>query len=100
MLGGLSIALVRTINLVKKCYQPKDVLLSSVRGDISHYHFHLIPLYEDQEKKWRKDRHQYERGHLMQFMGDLEKEANKQYEIERRREGLSEIEQRKEPLFC
>jgi len=99
VLCGLSTALANTIEIVKKCYQPKDVLLSSVRGDISHYHFHLIPLYEGQEKKWRKDWEQDEKGHLMQFLGDLEKEANKRDKTERRKEGWSEEEQRKQKII-
>ena len=99
VLGGLSTAVVKTINLINKCYQPKDILLSSVRGDISHYHFHLIPLWEDQEKKWRKYREQHEKGHLMQYLGDLGKEANKRDEIERREEGWSVKEQRKKIII-
>ena len=99
VLGGLSSAMATTIKIIKKCYQPKDVLLSSLRGDISHYHFHLIPLYENQEKKWREEREQLERGHLMQFLGDLEKDANKRDETERKREGWSEEEQRKQIII-
>jgi hypothetical protein len=96
VLGGLSTALVNTITILNEHYRPKpqNILLSSVRGDQPHYHFHLIPLYEDAEKKWREDRGLCDKGHLMQFLGDLEKDRNTQVEAERRRDGWSEEEQR------
>jgi diadenosine tetraphosphate (Ap4A) HIT family hydrolase len=101
VLGGLSIALVKTINLIKKCYQPKDVLLSSLRGSESHFHFHLVPLWEHEEKDWRdkqKCQEQYKKGHLMEFLGFLEKTISKKVETERKK-GSSEEEQRKKIII-
>ena len=101
MLGGLSTALVNTIEIIKKryqkCYQLKDLLLSSLRGSEPHFHFHLVPLWEHEEKDWR-DKHQcreqYKDGHLMEFLGFLEKTASKKVETEREK-GWSEELQRK-----
>jgi diadenosine tetraphosphate (Ap4A) HIT family hydrolase len=97
VLAGLSTAMVKTIKIMKKCYTPKDVLLSSLRGSESHFHFHLIPLWEHEEKEWRdeqKDRGQYKNGHLMEFLGYLEKRANERDEIQKKEEGLTDEEHR------
>ena len=102
VLGGLSTALVNTIRIIKKCYNPKDILLSSLRGSESHFHFHLVPLWEHEEKDWRnkqKNRGKYKNGHLMEFLGFLEKRANRRDEIERRKKGWSEEEQRKKIII-
>jgi diadenosine tetraphosphate (Ap4A) HIT family hydrolase len=99
VLAGLSTAIVKTIKIMKKCYIPKDILLSSLRGSESHFHFHLVPLWEHEEKEWRntqKDRGQYKNGHLMEFLGYLEKRANERDEIQRRKRGLTVEEQRNE----
>jgi hypothetical protein len=49
-----------------------DVLFCSTRGDIRHFHVHLLPLWPDEEKKWREVTG-YPESHLMEFMGSLEK---------------------------
>jgi diadenosine tetraphosphate (Ap4A) HIT family hydrolase len=97
VLVGLTTAIVKTIKIIKKCYTSKDVLLSSLRGSESHFHFHLVPLWEHEERKWRdkqKDREQYKNGHLMEFLGYLEKRANERDEIQKKKEGLTDEEHR------
>jgi len=95
--SGLPKALWNAIQAVKTVYQPKNVLLSSLRGSESHFHFHLVPLYEDEEKAWRnsqKNKEGYENGHLMEFLGYLEKQGNERAKEEERKSGLSEEQQR------
>lgn len=102
VLGGLSTALVNILKIIKKCYQPKDILVSLLRGSESHFHFHLVPLWEPEEKDWRnaqKDREQYKKGHLMEYLGFLEKRANERHEIERKKKGWSEEDQRKKIII-
>ncbi len=97
VLGGLSTAIVKTIKIMKKCYISKDILLSSLRGSESHFHFHLVPLWEHEEREWRdkqKDRGRYKDGHLMEFLGWLEKRANERDEIRKKEEGLTDEEHR------
>ena len=97
VLNGLSKALWKAIEALKTVYQPKDVLLASLRGSEGHFHFHLVPLYEDAESAWRnsqKDRDRYKKGHLMEFLGYLEKQGDERAEAERRNSGLSEEQQR------
>ena len=80
-----------------KHYGPKDILFSSLRGDVSHFHVHLIPLWADEEDSWRKGKGDgYERGHLMEFLGDLEKQGDEVAERERRTRQITEDEQRRE----
>jgi diadenosine tetraphosphate (Ap4A) HIT family hydrolase len=97
VLQGLSRALSKAIEALKTVYQSKDVLLASLRGAESHFHFHLVPLHVDEERAWRnsqKDRQGYNNGHLMEFLGYMEKGANERAEAERRNSGLSEEQQR------
>jgi diadenosine tetraphosphate (Ap4A) HIT family hydrolase len=95
--SGLPKALWKAIQAVKTVYQPKNVLLSSLRGSENHFHFHLVPLYEGEEKAWRnsqKDKEGYRNGHLMEFLGYLEKQGDERAKEERRKSGLSEEQQR------
>lgn len=50
VLNGLSTALSNTIEALKNVYLPKDILLASLRGSAGHFHFHLVPLYENDEE--------------------------------------------------
>lgn len=77
-------------------YKPRDVLFASVRGDIEHFHFHLIPLYEEDEKKWKKKKRYKDDGHLLEFLGDLEKEGDARALKERIQKGWDGNRQRKE----
>lgn len=97
VLSGLPKALCKTIEAIKAVYQSKDVLLTSLRGSEGHFHFHLVPLYEDEEREWRssqKDTERYRKGHLMEFLGQLEKRGDKRAREERREAGLSEPQHR------
>lgn len=73
----------------------KDILIASLRGDIPHFHIHLIPLWRKEELKWRLDTG-HERGRLMTFLGYLENRRDEHFRQERTREGWSEEEQRQE----
>jgi hypothetical protein len=75
---------------------PKDILLVSVRGDIHHFHFHLIPLWEEEEKDWRTQQRYDDPGHLLEYLGFLEKSSTKRALFERITNGWNEEEQRKE----
>lgn len=79
-------------------YKPKDILFASVRGDIQHFHCHLLPLWETEEAKWRhrmKDKG-YEKGHLIEFIGYLEKCGDEAAKREREKEGWDHERQRAE----
>jgi len=76
-------------------YKPKDILFASVRGDIIHFHCHLIPLWNDEEKAWRTQQRYDERGHLLEYLGFLEKSGDKRSAFERIMNGWTEQEQRK-----
>jgi diadenosine tetraphosphate (Ap4A) HIT family hydrolase len=66
-----------------KHYGPRDILFSSLRGDIAHFHVHLIPLWANEEDSWRMCKGDgYKRGHLMEFLGNLEKQADEKVERE------------------
>jgi diadenosine tetraphosphate (Ap4A) HIT family hydrolase len=96
-LTGLPKALSNVTEAIKAAYRPKDVLLASLRGSEGHFHFHLVPLYEKAENAWRSS-HQgnegYGKGHLMEFLGHLEKQGDERAATQRRENGLSEEQQR------
>jgi diadenosine tetraphosphate (Ap4A) HIT family hydrolase len=77
ILFGFEAALQEVTEAIGKCYDPapKDILLASLRGDITHFHFHLVPLWPEDEQCWRKVTG-YKNGHLMEFLGSLEKRHN------------------------
>jgi diadenosine tetraphosphate (Ap4A) HIT family hydrolase len=79
-----------------KYYKPKDILLASVRGDIAHFHCHLIPLWGDEEKAWRAQQKYDDPGHLLEYLGFLEKSGDERAVFERIMNGWSKKEQRKE----
>lgn len=87
-------ALAQVAGYLVSNYQPKDVLFSSLRGHERHFHCHLIPLWECEEKSWRKD-HLYESGHLMEFLGYLEKTGDERAVLERCQNGWDVDTQRK-----
>ena len=91
-LSGLDIALSEVIKAIKKQYFPKDVLLASVRGDVKHFHVHLIPLYKNEEHDWRKITG-YKDSHLLEFLGSLEKKRDFKL-LELMANGVSEKKQR------
>jgi diadenosine tetraphosphate (Ap4A) HIT family hydrolase len=77
VLSGLAAALYEVTEAIRKCYDPspKDILLASLRGDITHFHMHLVPLWPEDELSWRRVTG-YKKGHLMEFLGSLEKRHN------------------------
>jgi diadenosine tetraphosphate (Ap4A) HIT family hydrolase len=97
VLEGLSLALVKTIEALKTVYQPKDVLLTSLRGSEDRFHFHLMPLQKDEEEKWRNSHADPElhcKGHFMEFLGYLEERGDRLAETEREYRCWSKEEQR------
>ena len=74
-LSRLGNALSDVIKVLKVHYDPKDILLASLRGDVKHFHIHLIPLDKNEESEWRKVTG-YKNSHLMEFIGTLEKRGN------------------------
>jgi diadenosine tetraphosphate (Ap4A) HIT family hydrolase len=76
--------------------KPKNILLASVRGDIRHFHFHLIPLWADEEMAWRLKQKYEDPGHLLEYLGFQEKAANERTIIERIKNRWTEPEQRAE----
>jgi diadenosine tetraphosphate (Ap4A) HIT family hydrolase len=86
-------SLVSVAGFLMKHYHPKDILFSSVRGDINHFHCHLIPLWENEEALWRKE-HLYKRGHLFEYLGYLEKRGDEAAKREREKMGWDTEQQR------
>ena len=76
-LHGLGTALCAVVQAIRECYAPhiKDVLFASLRGDVKHFHLHLLPLWPEEEKGWREVTG-YHDSHLMEFIGSLEKKQN------------------------
>jgi diadenosine tetraphosphate (Ap4A) HIT family hydrolase len=76
--------------------KPKNILMASVRGDIRHFHFHLIPLWADEEMAWRLQQRYEDPGHLLEYLGFQEKAANEKALFERIKNGWDGAEQRAE----
>jgi len=91
---GLGISIKKVSKAIMECYKPKDVLFASLRGDSKHFHLHLIPLEKKREKSWRKEK-LYGKGHLFEFLGDLEKDGDTKALRERIQQGWDEDKQRK-----
>lgn len=74
ILKKLDVALFEVTQAIRQCYdsQPKDILFASLRGDAGHFHIHLVPLWPEEERCWRKVTG-YKKAHLMEFLGALEK---------------------------
>ena len=93
MVETLGPALKKVAECLVSYYQPKDLLFSSLRGSMTHFHCHLIPLWDCEEKAWRKER-LYEGGRLMEYLGDLEKRGLERAALERCQNGWDEAKQR------
>ena len=52
-LQGIDRSLSDVLEAIRSYYRPKDVLVASLRGKEAHVHWHLIPLWEVQEREWR-----------------------------------------------
>lgn len=71
-LGGIGRALGAAVAALRQRYPgAKDVLFSSLRGNVRHFHLHLLPLWPDEEEQWRRVTG-YADSHLMEFLGALE----------------------------
>lgn len=94
----LGVAIKTVVDSLMKYYKSKgvkDILFASLRGKIKHFHLHLIPLWQEEEKKWRKEK-QHEDGHLFEFCGDLESSGDLFYKKERYLKDWTKEEQIKE----
>lgn len=93
-LQGLDIALAGVVQALLRRYpRPQDVLVASLRGKDPHVHWHLVPLWQGQERGWRRQSLN-EEGHLFEFLGHVEKTAQSKAQHERTERGWSEEEQR------
>ena len=91
-LSRLGKALSDVIKVLRNHYPAKDILIASLRGDVKHVHIHLIPLWKNEENEWRKVAG-YKKGHLMEFIGALEKRGNDRT-LRSQANGVKEKEQR------
>src|SRR4030042_5355902 len=71
-----------------------NLLYASVCGDEAHFHVHINPRWSNDEKKWRKSKKIFEKGHLFSFLSFLELEADENAKIERAINGWCKIKQR------
>ncbi len=94
-LRGLDVAIASVIDLMDQHFQPKDVLVASLRGRDPHIHFHLMPLWEAEEREWRRQSLR-EKGHLFEFLGYVERNAESRAQRERIERGWSEERHRAE----
>lgn len=90
-LTGLETAIAAVSRILLAYYQPKDILVASLRGRDPHMHFHLMPLWEEEERAWRKETRR-EKGFLMEYLGYVEHTAETRITAERTRSRLSEDE--------
>lgn len=90
VLEGFDKALADVARVLQEYYQPKDILFASLRGDITHFHCHLIPRWETEETKWRQEQCYSAKGHLLEFLGHLEKIGDLRAETERKKQNLSD----------
>lgn len=79
----LGIAMKEVSETILEYYNPDDALYSSVRGDIPHFHFHLLPLWPKELEEWRREKRYVDKGHLLEFLGHLEHVGDYFYEKER-----------------
>jgi diadenosine tetraphosphate (Ap4A) HIT family hydrolase len=94
-LRGTDQALPDVVEAIRSHYspKPKDVLVASLRGKEPHVHWHLIPLWEEQERAWRLGS-RHERGHLFEFLADADRTAQSKALDERIKHGWTAKEQR------
>jgi diadenosine tetraphosphate (Ap4A) HIT family hydrolase len=95
VLRGLEVALLNVTNAIEQCYdpKPKNILLASFRGDEGHFHFHLVPLWPEEEQCWRRVTG-YPKAHLMEFLGSLEKRHDFEVLWKEAKDKIPEYEQR------
>ena len=69
--------------------------MSRLRDARTGYHFHAIPLWENEEAQWREEV-AYQTGHLLEFLGHLEKRESARRAAIMRERGLSSEQYRAE----
>jgi diadenosine tetraphosphate (Ap4A) HIT family hydrolase len=92
-LQGLDAAIADVVEALEQRYKPKDVLVASLRALDPHVHWHLIPLWTEQEREWRRRSH-HEKGHLFEFLADIDKDAQSNALDERMQQDWSTADQR------
>ena len=93
--AGFDSALATVARVLQEHYRPKDILFASMRGDITHTHCHLIPRWQAGEASWRRKHPSYgKKGHLLEFVGFLEKTGDAKAEAERNDKKLTTEAQR------
>jgi diadenosine tetraphosphate (Ap4A) HIT family hydrolase len=78
--------------VLKEVYAATNVLVTSVRGLVSHMHIHLLPLSAEAERAWRTQSG-WASGHLHQFIGDHDLVSSIRNQQERLERGWTEAEQ-------
>jgi diadenosine tetraphosphate (Ap4A) HIT family hydrolase len=92
-LTGIDVAIAAVTQILLDHFCPKDILLASLRGRDPHVHFHLVPLWAEEEQAWRK--HSLRRkGYLMENLAHMDYSAETRLEAERTQMGWSEEEHR------
>lgn len=94
-LGTIGVALSEVVQAIRKHYSVQEVLLTSIRRDIRHFHVHLLPVWPAEEARWRSVTG-YAKSHLMEFIGSLEKRRDFLVSERALRKGQSEEAQRQE----
>lgn len=95
VLEDLGIALFEVVEAMSEFYNfhINDIIVASLRGNIRHFHFHLLPIWPEEEQRWR-DVTGYKDSHLMEFIGSLEKRHDFEVSEVKNKDGKSEEDQR------
>jgi len=94
ILATMGVALSDVVQAILKQYSVKEVLLTSIRRDVRHFHVHLLPVWPAEEKRWRAVTG-YAKSHLMEFIGSLEKRRDYLVSERAMKKGQSEDAQRR-----
>jgi len=73
-----------------------NLLYALCCGDEGHFHFHIIPRWSNDEKRWRQSSKIFEKGYLLSFLGFLELEGDENAKVERAINGWCQTKQRLE----
>jgi diadenosine tetraphosphate (Ap4A) HIT family hydrolase len=73
-----------------------NLLYALCCGDEGHFHFHIIPRWSNDEKRWRQSSKIFDKGYLLSFLGFLELEGDENAKIERTINGWCQTKQRLE----
>jgi histidine triad (HIT) family protein len=92
-LKSLGDSLKEIFRILKKVYKVDNITISSLRGNIQHFHFHLIPIHGIEEMKWRVEKG-HKKGHLFEYLGYLEIKGFEKSEKQRIEKGWTKHYQR------